>query len=149
VSVKLTPEICMNKASSNIMLTAAGRWATGSNSCSQNCLQTLFFLSSFNETNRTTPSCWKTYLICIVFELGTLCGVLFILCFVLICFVLLFSPLMRQWQNYFWDTISRIGGWGTNTKIIKIETLLPLNLEIFFYFIYLFTDLFSIQSLSL
>jgi hypothetical protein len=41
-----------------------------------------------------------------------------------------FSPLMR-WRNYFWDTISRIGGWGTNTKIIKTETLLHLNLEIF------------------
>jgi hypothetical protein len=34
-----------------------------------------------------------------------------------------FPPLIRQWQNYFWDTISRIGGWGTNSKIIKTETL--------------------------
>jgi hypothetical protein len=43
---------------------------------------------------------------------------------------------------------SRIGGWGTNTKIIKTETLLHLNLEIFyFYFIYFF--FFSILSLSL
>jgi hypothetical protein len=54
----------------------------------------------------------------------------FFLC--LICFGGFFSPLMRQWQNYFWDTISRIGGWGTNTKIIKTETLLHLNLDIFF-----------------
>jgi hypothetical protein len=51
---------------------------------------------------------------------------------------------MRQPQNYFWDTICRIGGWQTNTKIIKTETLLHLNLEIFLYilFIYLFFPLF-------
>jgi hypothetical protein len=52
VSVKLTPEICINKASSNSRLTAAGRRATASYSHSQNCLQTLFFfpLPSFDET---------------------------------------------------------------------------------------------------
>jgi hypothetical protein len=51
-----------------------------------------------------------------------------------VCFIFLFffSPLMKQWTNYFWDTISRIGCWGTNTKIIKTETLLHLNLGIFF-----------------
>jgi hypothetical protein len=45
---------------------------------------------------------------------------------------------MRQLQNNIWGTISRIGGWGMNTKIIKTETSLHLNLEIFlnFYFIY-------------
>jgi hypothetical protein len=43
VSVKLTPEICISKASSNSRLTAVGRWATASHSHSQNCLQTLFF----------------------------------------------------------------------------------------------------------
>jgi hypothetical protein len=60
--------------------------------------------------------------------------------FCLVCFGLVFSRLVRKQQNYFWDTISRIGGWGTNTKIIKTETLLHLNLEIFFlfHFIYLF-----------
>jgi hypothetical protein len=46
---------------------------------------------------------------------------------------------MRRWQNYFWDTISRIEGYGTNTKIIKTETLLHFNLEIFFHlFIFYF-----------
>jgi hypothetical protein len=66
------------------------------------------------------------------------------------CFVLFFSPWMRQLQNYFWDTISRIGGWGTKTKIIKTETLLHLNLEIlkFYLFIYLFIY-FSQSSLCL
>jgi hypothetical protein len=43
VSVKLTPEICINKASSNSRLKAVGRQATATDSHSQNCLQTLFF----------------------------------------------------------------------------------------------------------
>jgi hypothetical protein len=47
--------------------------------------------------------------------------------------------LMRQWQNYFWDSISRIGGWGINTQIIKTETLLHLKLG----------NYFSVLSLSL
>jgi hypothetical protein len=52
VNVKLTPEICINNASSNSRLTAAGRQATASDRQSQNCLQTLFlfFFSSFDET---------------------------------------------------------------------------------------------------
>jgi hypothetical protein len=72
--------------------------------------------------------------------------VFFWFCVVLVWFGF-FCPLMRQWQNYFWDTISRIRGWGTNTKIINTETLLHLNLEIFFHlFIFLFIY-FSILSL--
>jgi hypothetical protein len=47
VSAKLTPEICINKASSNSKLKAAGRQATAADSHSQNCLQTLFFLSPY------------------------------------------------------------------------------------------------------
>jgi hypothetical protein len=46
---------------------------------------------------------------------------------------------MRQLQNKIWVTISRIG--GTDTKIIKTETSLHLNLEVFkkfFYFLILF-----------
>jgi hypothetical protein len=51
VSVKLTPEICINNATSNSRLTAAGRRDAASDSHSLNCLQTLFFfLSSFDET---------------------------------------------------------------------------------------------------
>jgi hypothetical protein len=128
VSVKLTPEICINKASSNSRLTAAGRWAAASDNHSQNCLRTLLFFSLLLwwDNNLTTPACWKIYWNCIALELGTLCGV---------WFGLVFFPL---WWDYFWDTISRIGGWGTNTKIIKTETLLHLNLEIYFYFYFYF-----------
>jgi hypothetical protein len=51
VSAKLTPEICINKASNYSRLTAAGRLATATDSHSQNCLQTLFFftLPTFDE----------------------------------------------------------------------------------------------------
>jgi hypothetical protein len=45
VSVKLTPDICINNASSYSSLTAAGSQATAADSRSQNCLQTLFSLS--------------------------------------------------------------------------------------------------------
>jgi hypothetical protein len=37
---------------------------------------------------------------------------------------------MRQ-QDYFSDTNTRTAGWRTNTKVIKTETLLHLNLGIF------------------
>jgi hypothetical protein len=43
-------------------------------------------------------------------------------------------PLKKKLQNN-WGTISRIGGWGTITKIIKTETLLHLNLEILFIYL--------------
>jgi hypothetical protein len=136
VSAKLTTEICINKAYSNSRLTAAGRQATAAESHSQNCLQTFFFsfLSPYLWwDNWTTPACWKTYWKCIAFELGTFCGVFIVLCgFVLFYF----SHLMRQLQNNIWGTISRIGGWGTNTKIIKTKNLLHLNLEILYIYIF-------------
>jgi hypothetical protein len=48
---------------------------------------------------------------------------------------------MRQWQNYFWDNIFKIAGFGTNTKIIKTETLLWT--WSFFIFLILFLFLFT------
>jgi hypothetical protein len=141
VSVKITPEICINNASSNSRLTAAGRWDTASDSHSQNGLQTFFFsLFLWFDNNRTTPACWKTNWNCIDLNLGHFVVGFCCCCFVLYCFGLVWflvvSPLMRQWLNYFWDTISRTGVWGTNIKIIKTQTLLHLNLEIFFSFIF-------------
>jgi hypothetical protein len=137
VSVKLTPEICINNASNNSRLTAAGRWVTASDSHSQNCFQTLFFLSPFDETTTELHlHAEKLTETVLHLNLGHFVVVFFLL-FFLVLFGLFFSPLMRQQQNYFWDTISRIGGWGTNTKIIKIKTLLHLNLENIYLFIYL------------
>jgi hypothetical protein len=60
-------------------------------------------------------------------------------CVCMCSFVLLYvSPLMRKLQNNIWGTISRIGGWGTNRKIIKTEISLHLNLEGFFNYYFLF-----------
>jgi hypothetical protein len=54
-------------------------------------------------------------------------------------FVLLYaSSLMRQLQNNIWGTISRIRGWGMNTKIIKTEISLHLNLGVFIFYFALF-----------
>jgi hypothetical protein len=124
----------INKACSNSWLTVPGRWATASDTHSQSCLQTFFFLFLWWDNNLTTPAYWKTYWNCIASELGKLCVFGFFFFFAFLVFFLL----MRQWQNYFWHTISRIGGWRTNAKIIKTETLLHLNLEIFFSLIILF-----------
>jgi hypothetical protein len=139
VSVKLTPEICINKTSSNSRLTAAGRWPTASGSHSQNCLQSLFFLPTFDETTTELhPHAEKHMETVLYLNLGHFVGFFCFVLFGFILFCLVFSPLMSQWQNYFWDTISRTGGWGTDIKIIKTETLLHLNLEIFFSFIYFY-----------
>jgi hypothetical protein len=142
VSVKLTPEICINKASSNSCLTATGKWPTAADSHSQNCLQTLFFsLFLWWDNNWTTPACWRTYWNCIAFELGTLCGVFFVLCsFVLFWFFQSVSPLMRHPQSYVWSTISRIGSWRMNTKIIKMKLycIWTWRFIYIYFFIYLF-----------
>jgi hypothetical protein len=153
VSAKLTPEICINKASNNSRLTAAGRWDMASDSHSQNSLQTFFFLSNFDETATELHLCAeKLTEIVLHLNLGHIVG-FFCCCSVLLCFVLFFlvffSHLMRQQQNYLWDTISRIGGWRANTSIIKTETLLHLNLEIFSSFIYFFFFISNPFSVSL
>jgi hypothetical protein len=67
--------------------------------------------------------------------------VVFFCLFVLCCFVwfgLVFFPIWwDNYRNYFWDNTSRIGGWGTNTKSIKTETLLHLTWRsLFFYFLF-------------
>jgi hypothetical protein len=58
VSVKLTPEICINNTSSNSRLRAAVRQATAADSHSQTCLQTLFFPSLLTFDEKTTEVHW-------------------------------------------------------------------------------------------
>jgi hypothetical protein len=51
VSVKLTPEICINKASSNSRLTAARRQATAADTIHRTVSRLfVFFLPTFDET---------------------------------------------------------------------------------------------------
>jgi hypothetical protein len=103
-----------------------------------------FFLSPYLwwENNQTTPACWKIYWHCVAFELGTLCGDFFF------CAVLFYFMHSLWWENY--RTKSEVPSPGleaeTDTKIIKTETSLHLNLEVFFsifhfvlfYFIYIY-----------
>jgi hypothetical protein len=46
-------------------------------------------------------------------------------CFFCCCYFVLFfwffSPLMTQWQNYFWDTISRIEAEGITPKLLRLK----------------------------
>jgi hypothetical protein len=113
-------------------LTAAGRWATAADTILRTVSRLFFFPLPFMRQQPNYTSMLKNLLkLYCIWTWDTLWHFLF-------CFV--FSPLMRQQQNHFWDTIYRIGGWGMNTKIIKTETLLHLKLEIFillfFSFIY-------------
>jgi hypothetical protein len=96
VSVKLTPEICINNASSNSKLTATGRQATAADSHSQTCLETLFFsLPTFDEkTTKLHLHAEKLNETLLHLNLGHFVG--FFLC---ISVLLYASPLMRQLQN--------------------------------------------------
>jgi hypothetical protein len=146
MSVKLTPEICINKASSNSRLTEMGRWATATDSHSQNSLQTFFFsLFLWWDNNRTTTAYWKTYWNCIAFELETLCG-FFVFIFVLCCFGLVLFPfgetmIQLLLRHHLQDWRLR-----DEHQFIKTETLLHLNLEIFYFF---FFFIFNPLSVSL
>jgi hypothetical protein len=147
VSVKLTPEICINKASSNSWLTAAGRWTTASDSHSQNCLQTLFFSPYFWwDNNRTTPACWKIYWNSIAFELGTFYAVFL---FGLVWFG--FFPLW--WDNDRTTSETPYPGLeaeGLTPKLLRLKLYCIWTWRFFNFLILIFIYfLFSILSLSL
>jgi hypothetical protein len=134
VSAKLTPEICINNASSNSRLTAASR--------------VFFFLLPFDETT-TKLHLHAEKLTETVLHLAwdTLWGFLF-------CFVLVFFPFDETTTELPLRHHHQDWGWGTNNKIIKIEILLHLNLEIFFhlfifYFYLFFFFIFNTLSVSL
>jgi hypothetical protein len=67
--------------------------------------------------------------------------------FLLKLLLLFFFPLVRQWQSYYSNTNTRTGCWRSNTRTIKTETLLHLNLGLFFLFF--FSLLFSFFSFFL
>jgi hypothetical protein len=148
VSVKLIPQICINKAYNSRRLTVRGRWAAAPDRHSQSCLQTfvcLFVLfclfSSFDKTTTElgldAEGLTETVL---HLNLEFICFVVFL--FFVCLFALFYSPLrqrQRQRQNFFPDTNTRTRGWRINTKIIKTETLLHLNMGIVFsFFLFLF-----------
>jgi hypothetical protein len=92
VSGKLTPEICINNASSNSRLTAAGRQAIAADSHSQTCLQNLFFFSlpTFDETKTELHlHAEKLTETVLHLNLGHFVG-FFLFCFVWFCFILVF-----------------------------------------------------------
>jgi hypothetical protein len=74
------------------------------------------------------PTCWKTYRNCIAFELGTLGG--------FFCAVLFYFMCPLWWDNYKTTSEAQSPGLEAemDTKIIKTETSLHLNLEVYFLF---------------
>jgi hypothetical protein len=148
VSDKLTSEICINNASSNSRLTAAGRWATDTDRHSQTFLQTLFF-SPFLwwDNNWTTPACWKTYWTCTAFELGTLCGIFL---FGLVWFG--FSPLWWDEDRTTSETPSpglEAQGWTPKLLRLKLYWIWTWRFFFFYYHFFLIFIVISILSLSL
>jgi hypothetical protein len=104
VSAKLTPEICINKTSSNSRLTAAGRQATATDNTHRTVSRLFFFsLPTFDEkTTKLHLHAEKVTETVLHLNLGHFVGFFcFIVSGFLLCsFVLLYaSPLMRQLQN--------------------------------------------------
>jgi hypothetical protein len=103
VSAKLTPEICINNASSNSKLTAAGRQATAADTIHRTVLR-LFFLFVFfslptfdEKTTELHLHAEKRTETVLHLNLGHFVG---FFCVCVCSFVLLYvSPLMRQLQN--------------------------------------------------
>jgi hypothetical protein len=100
VSAKLTPEICINNASSNSRLTAVGRQATVADTIHRTVSRLFFFFSlpTFDEKTTELHLHAEKLTETIAFELGTLGG-LFFVCVCAVFVLLYVSPLVRQLQN--------------------------------------------------
>jgi hypothetical protein len=146
VSVKLIPGISINNASSNSKWTAVGRWATASDGHSQNCLQTLFFLSSFDETTTELHLQAEKLTETVLHLNWDTLWVFF--CFVLFCFVLFF-PLWWENGRTTSDTPSPgLEAEGRTPKLLRLKLYCIWTWR-FFSFIYLFIYLFNPLSVSL
>jgi hypothetical protein len=130
VSAKLTTEIYINNASSNSRLTAMGRQAAAADSHSQTCLQTLFFFSlpTFDEkTTKLHLHAEKLTEMVLHLKLGHFLG-LFVFCFFFfLCYPFDETTTEQHLRHHLQDWRLR-----DKTKIIKTETSLHLNLEVFF-----------------
>jgi hypothetical protein len=92
VSAKLTPEICINNASSNSRLTAVGRQATAADTIHRTVSRLFFFLPSFDETTTELHlHAEKLTETVLHLNLGH-----FVVVFFVLFFLVFFSPLMRQ-----------------------------------------------------
>jgi hypothetical protein len=145
VSAKLTPEICINNASSNSRLTAAGRQATATDSHSQTCLQALFFFSLPTFDEKATElhlHAEKLTETVLHLNLGHLVGFFFL--FVQFCSTLCLSFYETTTEQHLRHHLQ---DWRLrdDTKIIKTEISLHLNLEVFiFYFLFCFIKFYYI-----
>jgi hypothetical protein len=100
VSVKLTPEICINNASSNSRLTAAGRQATAADTIHRTVSRLFFFLSVPTFDEKATElhlHAEKLTETVLHLNLGHFVGFFFFF-LVQVCSTLVF-PLIRQLQN--------------------------------------------------
>jgi hypothetical protein len=143
VSVKLTPEICINNASSNSRLIAAGRQATATDTIHRTVSRVFFFflsLPTFDEkTTNLHLHAEKLTETVLHLNLGHFVGFIF---FVQFCSILC----VPFDETYNYRTTSEAPSPGleteTDTKIIKTETSLHLILGGFFFNLFIFYFLF-------
>jgi hypothetical protein len=138
MSAKLTPEICINNASSNSRLRAAGRQATAADSHCKNCLYTLFFSHPPLMRKQLNYTCMLKNLLQLycIWTWDTRWFIFFFFC---LCAVLFYFMHPLWWDNY--RTTTEVPSLAleaeTDTKIIKTEISLHLNLEGFFFLLLL------------
>jgi hypothetical protein len=131
VSAKLSPEICINKASQ----------ATAADTILRTVSRLFFFLLFSLPLMREQPNytCMLKNLLKLycIRTWDTWWG--FVCVCVCVCVVLFYFMRPLWWDNY--RTMSEAPSQGleteTDTQIIKTETSLHLNLEVFFFFKYL------------
>jgi hypothetical protein len=95
VSAKLTPQICINNASSNSRLTAAGRQTTAADTTLRTVSRIFFFcLPTFDEkTTELHLHAEKLIETVLHLNLEHVVGFLILFCFFGFCFVFLMLPL--------------------------------------------------------
>jgi hypothetical protein len=148
VSAKLTPEICINNASSNGRLTAVGRWATAADTILRTVSRLFFFLSFFDETT-TKLHLHAEKLTESVLHLNLGHFVVFSLfCVVLFGLVWFFSPLMRQQQNYSETPSPGLEAEGLTPKLLRLKLYCIWTWR-FFIYLFILSIYFSQSSLCL
>jgi hypothetical protein len=144
MSAKLTPEICINNASSNSRLTAAGRQARATDTILRTVSRLFFFLFLPTLDEKTTElhlHAEKLTETVLHLNLGNLLGFFF----VCVCVVLFYFMHPLWWDNYRTTFEAPSPGLETETEtqIIKTETSLHLNLEVFWVFFFFLIFYFS------
>jgi hypothetical protein len=157
VSVKLTPESCINNASRNGRLTAAGRQAKAVDSHSQTCLQTLFFSLSLPLMRKQWNYTWMLKNLLKLYCIWTWDTLWVFFC---VCAVLFYVMLPLWWDNYRTTSEAPSPGleaeeWTPKLLRLKLHCIWTWRIcfiiiffyFVLFYFIFIYTFFFHLLIL--